>query len=230
MTAKRIPRQCVYCGSDDSLTRDHVPPEGLFSTPLPPNLLTVPCCDRCNGDYELEDEYFRLYVASRKESRGHEEAAQASERAFRRLMRPESSGFRRSVADSIISLEPPESSRDPEVQLGVFMVDFSRLNRYAVRTIKALFAHHWRVRVPDEYEVVAYCMDISAFTEPEMQARVDRILDLVRPVQAHASAHAILRYKFAPFFDDDEVASVWALSYFRHTAFVGAVVPRRSVA
>ena len=229
MTSRRL-TECVYCGSEESLTRDHVPPKGLFSLPLPTNLLTVPCCLSCKGEYELEDEYFRLYVASRKESRGHDEAAQAGERAFRRLMRPGSTGFRQAVVDSMVTLEPSTHAAAPEGQLGVFMVDFSRLNRYAVRTIKALFAHHWGTRIPEVYAVVAYCEDMASFTEPEMQARLGRMLHLVRPAQRHASARDILRYKFVTFLADDEIASIWALSYFHYTAFIGAVVPRRGVA
>jgi len=224
MGIKRLAKECVYCGSKSQLTRDHVPGRGLFSDPLPSNLITVPCCLKCNGEHEREDEYFRLHVASRQESRGHPEATQAGERAFSRLEHPESSGFRRYVLNSIVSLERVSAAPDSEGMLGVFMVDFSRLNRYAERTLKALFAYHWRVRVPEDYKAVALCADMHSFSQQEMHERLARMLSVVENAKQYSSARQILQYKFAPFMTDG-ISSIWALSFFSHTAFIGAVVP-----
>ena len=54
--------RCYLCGSTQSITRDHVPPKNLFPKPRPSNLVTVPCCYKCNNRYSKEDEYFRLAV------------------------------------------------------------------------------------------------------------------------------------------------------------------------
>jgi len=56
--------QCYLCGSQKRLTREHVPPKGLFLKPRPSNLVTVPCCFPCNNGYAKDDEYFRLAVSS----------------------------------------------------------------------------------------------------------------------------------------------------------------------
>lgn len=201
-----------------------MPGKGLFSKPLPSNLVTVPCCRACNAAHELEDEYFRLHVASRQESRVHPEAPQAGERALKRLVRPESTGFRQSVVDSIVTLDRISGDND-EGMLGVVMVDFTRLNSYAERTIKALFAHHFRVRIPDEYQVVAFCADMSTFATQASQERLTRLLSVVRSGAQHSSARNVLRYRFATFMDDG-ISSVWGLSFFSYTAFVGAVIPK----
>lgn len=49
---------CVYCGSLDDITRDHVPPKGFFPKPLPSNLITVPSCRNCNNGYGKDEELF----------------------------------------------------------------------------------------------------------------------------------------------------------------------------
>lgn len=54
---------CFDCGKL-ATTRDHIPPKNLFAKPRPSNLITVPACESCNGDTKLDDEYFRLTVAS----------------------------------------------------------------------------------------------------------------------------------------------------------------------
>lgn len=54
---------CVLCGKFGTVTREHVPPQGLFLKPKPTNMITVPCCAPCNDDYKKDDEFFRIYVA-----------------------------------------------------------------------------------------------------------------------------------------------------------------------
>jgi hypothetical protein len=55
---------CYLCGSTVGMTRDHIPPKGLFPRPRPSNLHTVPCCHSCNNRASKDDEYFRLSVSS----------------------------------------------------------------------------------------------------------------------------------------------------------------------
>src|SRR5437667_5094676 len=35
------------------------------------NLITVPSCDECNGGSSKDDEYFRLWLVSRENTKGH---------------------------------------------------------------------------------------------------------------------------------------------------------------
>ena len=54
---------CYLCGvaiDHANRTMDHVPPKGLFPRPLPSDLITVPCCLRCNREKSREEEFFRL--------------------------------------------------------------------------------------------------------------------------------------------------------------------------
>jgi hypothetical protein len=46
----------------DQRTRDHLPPQNLFFEPLPGNLITAPCCERCHTGHSQDDEYLRLAV------------------------------------------------------------------------------------------------------------------------------------------------------------------------
>ena len=55
---------CYLCGTDQEITADHIPPENLFPPPKPTNLITVPCCAKCNKSYSLDDEAFRVFASS----------------------------------------------------------------------------------------------------------------------------------------------------------------------
>lgn len=57
-------KRCYLCGTDQQITVDHIPPENLFPPPKPTNLITVPCCYKCNESYSMDDEAFRVFVSS----------------------------------------------------------------------------------------------------------------------------------------------------------------------
>ena len=56
------PATCAYCGSP-ATTRDHVLPRCLLEKPFPPNLSTVPSCDKCNGSFSLHEQYLQIVLA-----------------------------------------------------------------------------------------------------------------------------------------------------------------------
>ena len=59
--------QCGYCGAA-ATTRDHVPTKKLFPVPRPGNLITIPCCTRCNNELSLEEEYLIHVLLSHREA------------------------------------------------------------------------------------------------------------------------------------------------------------------
>ena len=49
---------------NEAKTRDHIPPKGLFvGVEKPYNLVTVPCCEKCNIGSSKDDEYFLMFLA-----------------------------------------------------------------------------------------------------------------------------------------------------------------------
>ena len=61
-------QECYLCGKTPAetpervLTKDHLPPQNLFLSPRPSNLITMPCCYACNNRAHKDDEYLRLAV------------------------------------------------------------------------------------------------------------------------------------------------------------------------
>jgi hypothetical protein len=62
--SRRPPRLCAYCGETRGLTKDHVPPRGVFPKPRSADLITVPCCGRCNQGFSRTDLLFRTYLSA----------------------------------------------------------------------------------------------------------------------------------------------------------------------
>ncbi|KIL27418.1 hypothetical protein B4133_0195 [Bacillus altitudinis] len=53
--------QCVYCGETAS-TREHCPSRVFLSKPFPPNLPTVPACERCNNGFSSDELYTKAFI------------------------------------------------------------------------------------------------------------------------------------------------------------------------
>lgn len=51
------------CGKP-ATTREHIPPDGIFPDPKPPNLITVPSCKTCNEGSSTDDQYFIWFITT----------------------------------------------------------------------------------------------------------------------------------------------------------------------
>src|SRR5947209_4210448 len=87
---------CTYC-SAKATTRDHVPPRCLFPKPMPPDLVTVPCCKDCNQKASLDDEYFRTALAMRDDLYERPEVQPLAEKALKSFARPERQGLAKRI-------------------------------------------------------------------------------------------------------------------------------------
>jgi len=57
--------RCVYCGKTAS-TREHCPSRVFLSKPYPPNLPTVPACERCNNGFSSDELYTKEFIVAYK--------------------------------------------------------------------------------------------------------------------------------------------------------------------
>lgn len=57
----RLENMCSYCGEKPD-TRDHVPSRILLDEPFPENLPVVPCCNKCNQSFSLDEEYIACLI------------------------------------------------------------------------------------------------------------------------------------------------------------------------
>lgn len=58
----RLIQGCVYCGTADAETRDHVPSRVLLDPPYPTNLPVVPACLACNNGFSRDEEYVACLI------------------------------------------------------------------------------------------------------------------------------------------------------------------------
>jgi hypothetical protein len=129
--------KCYLCGATENLTRDHIPPKGLFPKPRPANLYTVPCCYACNNGASKEDEYFRVAASSLINAHATGKAS------FERVV--ESTIPSRRIAKQIAELRDnvePVTLRTPDgdIEARRHGFDASTICRVLVRITKGLLA------------------------------------------------------------------------------------------
>src|SRR4051812_5642819 len=103
-TAPSKSKFCVYCGSSNPSTHDHIPPKNLFPKPRP-HLLTVPCCAECNASASKDDEYFGLMITLRHDTGEDPTVQKLWPALIRSLERPKGSGFARALFESVAPVD-----------------------------------------------------------------------------------------------------------------------------
>jgi hypothetical protein len=137
---KRI-GQCVYCGAVGPVTDDHVPPRSFYPKSPPPNLITVPCCEKCNVKFGKEDDYVRLVLTTTEGATGNP-ARDESKRILASFYKTLSSGYFPGPAGIHIRREH-------------FVVDGERMDSFARRVVRALFYREKGHRLPGGYAINA---------------------------------------------------------------------------
>ena len=62
----RMENMCAYCGGY-ATTEDHVPSKCFLDHPHPDNPPVVPCCEKCNREFSIDEEYVSCFIDCVKE-------------------------------------------------------------------------------------------------------------------------------------------------------------------
>lgn len=148
---KRSRGTCVYCGRHGTLTRDHVPPRNLFGSTSEVQLVTIPCCTKCNGQASKDDEYFRRSLILRHDIPDNPITRELLEAVYRSWRNPRQRGFTRSFLRGVEEKEVYTEGGIYLGQVGTYNIEHHRLDRVVCRIIRGLFYHHSGYPVPRDY-------------------------------------------------------------------------------
>ena len=118
---------------------DHVPPQCFFPSPKPNNLITVPCCVRCNSDYSKEDDYIRFILTSLLDR------SKSGTQLWEEKVVPGFIPRNPKVVEEIVpTLKDVLIHTDSgPVEAAKFSVNQDRVSRYFTRIAKGLLTHHY---------------------------------------------------------------------------------------
>jgi hypothetical protein len=159
--------RCVYCGAKAGATRDHVPARQFFPSPVPPNLITVPSCEKCNKGWSMDEDYFRVLLVSCANTKGNAARDKLFPIVKASLARKQARGLASSFFNGI---ENVERVTPGGIYLGpapFFTGDGRRLDRVAEKIIRGLFYHETKRRLPPDYRVATVHQSRVRFASPQ---------------------------------------------------------------
>jgi hypothetical protein len=203
---------CSICGQEAELTREHIPPKGIFISPRPKNTITVFSCKKCNHDTELDDEYFRFWVTAGAYSN--------SKLAVVWKNKVVGSSFKRSPAllkkiqydhkkllehHASTPLKTYKNEIVPDELLHCCcMVDTKRIERVACKIVKGLYFHHFSKPLPHD-------VDLTVSNEPIQLEILTKIIIARKGLVGGEDGEFIYWFKFdeiEPYF------SRWVLFFY----------------
>jgi hypothetical protein len=200
--------RCYLCGDTHSITNDHVPPKGFFPEPRPSDLITVPCCARCNNSFSKDDEAVRTWLCAVIGS------TPAGEWILTKKVVPgimtRSPAFRESLLNSMTDTKLL-TEEDVLIDVVSFTFDPERVERFVIRVTKGLLSFYF----PD-YD---YSHDIFSlrFVEPtrENLNKLDTVKDHLR---YDSRGDGVIQYRFG--LTDTHRSGIWIIVFYGATIFL----------
>ena len=171
MGKKRKVGECAYCGVIGTLTDDHVIPRCLFEKPLPPDMVKVPACEKCNNDKSKDDDYLRDFLVTDIYASEHPVA----KRVF--LTKTLSAG-RQNKSALVRAAKAQGRPESIYTKGGIYLgegfgvpLEGERVNNIFIRIVRGLYYKIRTKRIPDDYVFEVSRWDSSEFREiwPKLQ-------------------------------------------------------------
>jgi hypothetical protein len=212
--------QCVYCYRLGRITRDHIPPKNLFARPRPNNLITVPCCLKCNDAAGKDDEYFRLMLSMREDVAQHPEVIRILPEIIRSLHKPEKDRLMRRVLQSIESTPFYTWSGLYAGNFPAYDVSLERLSMTVARITKGLFYHETGQMLPEIYAVMAATEPFANARDPDdLERRAEKVLS----VKPKVIGEGVFSYR-VHFIDGRPNDSQWYFEFFGVVPFLSLTI------
>lgn len=204
--------KCIYCGSKENLSRDHVPPKCLFPSPAPSNLITVPSCEQCNKSFSMDEEYFRVIITSLSGTEQHPDAKKLFEtKIVRGLER------RPKLASKVMSTVVPidlYSGDKKIVTAPAYDVNKPEFNRVIVKILRGLLFYETGLIPTTEYVVKWNVLDKPLPLPP-------KLFEALKSCPVNSFGNGVFRYQV--YITPRGPGSFWMLSFYDGAWFHGGI-------
>lgn len=212
--------RCVYCGTIDKLTKDHVPPRAIFPDVLPKrtNLVTVKCCLGCNNQFGKHDKRFAFVISSMLEASGNVVAREISERISES---PQKNQLEEAFWEDLLKdgrLFPFRDSLGNITKYGISYIDkHNSLEIVMKRLVKGFFYFKFREFFNSSYEIIC-----RPAPKPDGFEMIYRPLLNSSPIEPLPGVFRA----YSASVSNDIHASAWLFIFYDSVAFVCLTHPR----
>lgn len=129
-----------------NIGKDHVIPKQFFPGPRPNNLITVPCCSKCNKEYKKDEDYVRALLCF-----GPAGVSQIGKRLWKQKlhrMYKKDKGIREIIAKSLKKVNL-YTLKGLYIRKGfIVKPDWSRIENLVVKFVKGLYYFEYGKALP----------------------------------------------------------------------------------
>jgi len=216
--------KCTYCGEVGKLTKDHVPPQNIYSKPTPDSMPWVPACAGCNGGASKDDEYFGFVMTSRGEGNANPAAESKMDKIIRSLERPQAEGYAASIFSSIRreNILTPGGVYLPNQY--ILNADLDRLLNVISRTTRGLHFFDIDQNIPTHLKITSYVLDQTLI-------QADPLMPQLLAYAANTEPKVIQPDVFSYWMvqvEGRDSQSFWIQEYFNCTSFLSLVAPEHA--
>lgn len=220
--------KCIYCGKEDNLTKDHIPPKCLFPDQKPEKLITVPCCNSCNRRFSKDDEYFRDMVLMREDIFDQEGLDNLRNKVKRSLKRRESLKYTSNLISGIEMVDVLTKSGLYIGRKARYDVDLNRLRNVINRVTKGLYYYEEKRILDENYDVITFTMeDIYDWDLNTQKIWIERIIYRLFNEQKHILDKIFMYSYFTT--KDDYNASVWLSGFYMKVFFISLTLRKEDI-
>lgn len=219
---------CVYCGNDNDLTKDHIPPRCLFPDPKPADLITVPACNLCNEKFSKDDTYFRDMLILRQDLDKNPHINKLIDTVIRSFKRSESDAYFRYVYSKI-------DKHDARTRSGIYVgeqptieIELNRINNVINRIVKGLHFYEKGIRLSPDYDVSTFSKEyIDNLNFDQSKTFLKHFISPTFEIKPKPIGHGIFKYKCAN--SNNPNCCIWILVFYDKVFFVSVTLPKDKI-
>ena len=158
---------CVFCGSVENLTREHVISKCLFpDTYQKDRILTVPSCKKCNEGYSHAEEKFRIFLVNQSTEKSQAAQDILHTKITRSMKKAPGKAFNVLKTMFPVKVTLPDGRTEDKVAFSISEDDWKGHHSVLDKYVKALFYTHVGQKIPSHHEVKhVFISDPSLITD-----------------------------------------------------------------
>jgi hypothetical protein len=199
---------CCFCGNP-ATTSDHIPSAGIFPSPRPQDLITVPACKECNEKTSLDEEYFIAAIVTAGSY------SCSAEKLINQKIIPKA----RQKPALLYSIIKNSQKVDVYSEGGIYMgeqteikYDRQRFQNVIEKYVRGLFWHEKKEPLGDDYIVKPFIRNPPLFDDG-IKAGIVSL-----PIKKLGDGQ-VFSYRYLTDFNDPKI-SCWFLRFFNSSLFV----------
>lgn len=150
--------KCIFCGTEENLTREHTPSRGLFPDDYfkttKPSLITIPSCKECNQSFSHSEELFRNFLVTCSTDQSDIAKDLLHGKITRSMKKSPGKAFLAVQKMKPVFVRSPLTGViEPKALLNISEGDWKMYHGILDKYIKSLFFHYFKKLLPLNFQI-----------------------------------------------------------------------------